>query len=161
MKLKIAMFALMALCSVCAVAEEDGVKVGFWFDAPAGISKETVKGVSFGIPVCSMNRIRGAELSLIGSATNYVRGFQYAWIGFNRAKTLRGCQLAFVNLIEEREDKGGVQVGFYNQCARRGIQIGFINNNRNNAKFQFGLVNINENGWLPVMIFVNFGKSFK
>ena len=69
----------------------------------------------------------------------------------------KGCQLAAVNFANE-VDKA-VQVGAYNQSAKDGIQVGFVNNCKNNAKVQVGLVNINKNGLFPVMIFVNFSKD--
>jgi len=52
-----------------------------------------------------------------------------------------------------------LQWGFYNQSGENGIQIGVINQGKNNASFQLGLININKNGLLPVMIFVNLGKD--
>ncbi len=151
----------VAACGLMAMATaaDKHFQVGFWFNAPAEIASSTIDGgVSLGIPVSAGYRVRGAELSLIGSASEQMNGFQYAWLGFNSAKTLTGCQLAFVNFVNDDMTQNGFQVGFYNQSAAGGWQFGFINNNRNNAKFQLGLVNINTNGWLPVMVFVNFAK---
>ena len=53
----------------------------------------------------------------------------------------------------------GAQVGLVNQSAKGGVQFGLINNCNDNAQFQCGLININKNGWLPFMIFVNFGSA--
>lgn len=72
---------------------------------------------------------------------------------------MRGVQLGLANLITQREDGFSVQIGTCSQCRRKGIQIGLINNGLDNTTFQPGLININKNGILPVMIFVNFASD--
>jgi hypothetical protein len=109
--------------------------------------------------VISCNDLEGASLALCGNKGKEVSGLQFALFGFNYAKSLYGAQLAFVNIQKGQHDDAALQIGAYNQAAKNGIQIGFINNGQNNATFQLGLININKNGLLPVMIFVNFGKD--
>ncbi len=155
---------LLLLCAILALpmmADDDGVVVTFWFDAPKSAVNKNVDGLKLGIPLgVGKADVDGAELSLFYSQARRMRGFQYAWIGLNNSERLTGAQLAFLNFIGTEAVKTGVQVGFYNQSKKDGIQIGFVNNGQNNATFQFGLININQNGLFPVMIFVNFAKDF-
>ncbi len=149
--------AFAALAFTAAAGEP---VVGFWTDAPKGVSSKEIHGVGFGIPLCNVKNAHGAELSLICSMTKGdLHGFTWAWIGMTKVGGQHtGLQLSFINFMGSADS--GVQLGLYNQSEKHGVQLGFINNGRNNSTFQFGLVNINEKGLLPVMIFVNFGKDF-
>ena len=155
---------LLFLSAVCffasALRAEEAFAAGFWFDVPVGTASASVGGVGLGIPVISNRNTSGLSLALCGNHTrNRMEGFQFALIGFNYAGSLEGVQLAFVNIQDGQHGKFTFQWGFYNQAAKNGIQVGFLNNGQNNATFQLGLLNINKNGLLPFMIFVNFGRD--
>ncbi len=152
-KVLITLVAALSAITLCAEAN-----VGFWMDAPKGNSSKSIKGVSFGLPISKIKNSEGAQISIFCSiTTNDAEGFQGAF-GMTKADEFeKGCQLAAVNFANEVEK--AAQVGAYNQSEKGGIQVGFVNNCKNNAKVQVGLVNINKNGLFPVMIFVNFSKD--
>jgi hypothetical protein len=132
--------------------------IGFFEGVPAKITNKSVKGVRFGIPCAVSNgTVKGAELSLCYSASRNVDGFKFAMFGVTEAKELDGASLAFVNLCDDLDD--GVQIGLYNRSGKGGVQVGFVNQCDNNAEIQIGIVNINRNGWLPVSFLLNFGDD--
>ncbi len=154
-------FAVMVFAVACvfgAYADEE-CAAGVWFDLPGNISRMDIDGIGFGLPVIANDETDGASLALCGNHVQKMTGFQFAFLGFNFARSLEGVQLAFVNMFRKQHGDFGMQWGFYNQAGENGIQIGFLNNGQNNASFQLGLININKNGLLPVMIFVNFGRN--
>lgn len=153
-------FALMLTATVAfSVFADEGFAYGFWFESPKDVKTKSVDGIALGIPVISFRNLSGASLAICGNDTKKTSGFEFAFLGFNRAESLEGVQLAFVNLQDGQHGDFSFQMGAYNQAGKNGIQLGFINNGKDNATFQFGLININKNGLLPVMIFVNFGKD--
>ena len=93
------------------------------------------------------------DLDTYGGAVNAADSIRSAILRFEKPV------LAFVNMHKGQHGDFALQWGFYNQSAENGVQIGVLNNGQNNATFQLGLININKNGLLPVMIFVNFGKD--
>ena len=157
MKKLILSLALSLLGATAVFAE---AKCGFWYDAPEGIGSKSVKGAAFGIPVGDFKNVDGAQISILGSQAQKVKGFQGSIVLNKMAVHRGGCQFGIVNFVTDSIEKKGAQVGFYNQSARGGIQVGFVNNGRDNSWLQVGLVNINEDGLFPVMIFVNFDKDF-
>lgn len=154
---KIVVLGLM-LATCFFVAAEEPIQVGFWFDCPRSTSHGVVEGVKIGIPVCAgQGWVKGAELALCCAGTDKVKGLQGTLIGVNMADHMTGVQLAFVNMA--KRTLKGVQLGAVNLSEDDGFQLGFLNVSQNNSKFQFGFLNFNKNGWLPVMIFVNFGRD--
>ena len=152
---KIVLSALVACCCLLNAAAGEAFGYGIWFDTSAS----NIEGVGLGLPVIGNSSTEGASLALCGNNVKKMEGFQFAFIGFNYAKSIEGAQLAFVNMHEGQHGDFALQWGFYNQSAENGVQIGFLNNALNNATFQLGLININKNGLLPIMVFVNFGKN--
>lgn len=153
------MIVLLAAVLALPMMADESVAVGFWKDCPNRIGSTDVDGLGVGLPVIYNRDMEGASLALCGNISRKVSGFQGVWIGVNMADSLYGLQLGMVNIQKGQHDDAAVQWGFYNQAGKNGVQIGFINNGENNATFQLGLVNINKNGLLPVMIFVNFGSD--
>ncbi len=148
-----ALLSVFALQSVMADAD-----CGFWFDVPDEITYSSIEGVRFGLPLAVSNgKVEGAELALCYSGSRDVEGLKFTLFGINRSRTLEGAELAFVNIVDG--ELSGLQWGFFNHSGEDGIQIGFINNCDDDAIFQLGLLNINKNGWLPAMIFINFGSE--
>ena len=150
---------LAAVCTVFAAVAGDGFGFGVWFDQPAGLSGKDIEGIALGLPVVANDETEGASLALCGNNTQKMEGLQFTLFGFNYANSIEGVQLSFINMYRKQHGEFAMQWGFYNQSGENGIQLGMINHGKNNATFQLGLVNINKNGLLPIMIFVNFGKD--
>ena len=150
---------LVAVCAVFTAVADDGFGFGVWFDQPSGISSKSIDGIALGLPVVANAKTEGASLALCGNNTQKMEGLQFTLFGFNYANSIEGVQLSFVNMYRKQHGEFAMQWGFYNQSGENGIQLGMINHGKNNATFQLGLVNINKNGLLPIMIFVNFGKD--
>lgn len=81
----------------------------------------------------------GAQIGLLANAADGgLRGVQLAYVG-NRAETLRGVQVAGINLAGKSE---GIQAGFVNAArAGTGVQIGLVNGAGRETGLQAGLVN--------------------
>ena len=150
---------LAAVCTVFSAVAGDGFGFGVWFDQPAGIGSKDIDGIALGLPVVANDETEGASLALCGNNTQKMEGLQFTLLGFNYAKSIEGVQLSFINMLRKQHGEFAMQWGFYNQSGENGIQIGMINNGQDNATFQLGLININKNGLLPIMVFVNFGKN--
>ncbi len=146
---------LVFISGTVSLIAGEAAAAGIWFDSTAS----NVEGIGFGIPVIGTETTEGASLALCGNHTEKMDGLQFALFGFNFSESLEGAQVAFVNIQEEQHGDFALQWGFYNQAGENGIQIGFLNNASNNASFQLGLLNINKNGLLPVMLFINFGSD--
>ena len=59
----------------------------------------------------------------------------------------------------ENKSITGVRFGLPCSISKGVFQLGFFNNCYDDAMFQVGLIKINKNGWLPFMVFVNFGSD--
>ncbi len=81
--------------------------------------------------------ITGLQPGLLGNITGKMNGCQLGL--FNVADEMNGFQASAVNVAGE---SSGFQLGFVN-VAKKGV-------------FQFGLVNVIEDGWLPFLPFFNF-----
>ncbi|MBE6381236.1 MAG: hypothetical protein E7047_09945 [Lentisphaerae bacterium] len=156
---KIFIACVLGLACMLQLAADDGFGLGVWFDVPNRIGSKSIEGIGLGLPVIANSQTEGASLALCGNNVQKMEGFQFAWLGFNYARSLEGVQLAFVNMQRKQHGDFALQLGFYNQAGENGVQLGFLNNAHNNATFQLGLININKNGLLPIMIFVNFGRD--
>ena len=148
----------MAVLSLNAMADT-GCGWGVWFDVPKSVSNTDVDGIGLGLPLIANRSTEGLSLALIGNNVQKLEGLQFAFFGFNYAKTMEGAQVGFVNLNRGQHGDCAVQIGCFNQSGKNGVQLGFINNGKDNATFQLGFLNINKNGLLPVMIFINFGTG--
>ena len=142
------------IAGLFAVHAVDDVQVNYWFNVPRA-NAETPAEFRFGLPISGSNsEVSAMEMSLIGSASSKIDGFQWCLVGPCWTKTLNGAQLSLVNMAEKNAEDG-VQVSLFNVSNRGGIQIGLANNCSDNAEFQLGLFNYDRNGWLPFMVFFN------
>ena len=148
------------LCAVLmGAALSVSADVGYWFDYPAEMTAANVDGCRFGLPVSSgTGLVDGAELSILLAGTRQINGLQLTLLGLNCASAVKGTQVAGLNIATRELD--GAQVGVFNHSAKGGWQFGLINCCSDDATFQLGLVNYNENGWFPVTVLVNFGSDF-
>lgn len=159
-------------------------QVGILPDYPIGIRNSRVDGLKLGLPFSGGKRaiVNGTELSLLGSSTYTVEGWQLALL-VSAANHLDGAQMAVLtsiarqlngfqfSLVNVAREVGGWQVALYNAATYDveglqlgginsaqtcdGVQIGLFNITEKNA-CQIGLINIIEDGWLPVSILFNW-----
>jgi len=97
----------------------------------------------------------GAAFSLINIHTGRDRGLNAAFV--NRINSAENAvDVGFVNVADGATllDLGGINVSNSSTA-----QLGFINVTKKITGFQFGFVNIAENGFLPVFPIFNFPKN--
>lgn len=168
---KIALFTLL-LCAafpVLAAPQNGNLKLSLWdqiaIAAPNNI--EDISGLDFGIGSKAAT-VTGLQLDLVWSEVTYdLRGVSHAWLvsmanhvkglqaaAFVKGNEVTGVQFGAVNLANSIT---GVQAGFFNQADYLlGLQFGFVNYARDIERgLQIGLLNIAENGFVPVMVFAN------
>ncbi len=99
----------------------------------------------------------GAAISLINVHTGRDTGLNAAFI--NRLNVAESAvNVGFVNIADGATM---VDVGGLNVSSRSTAQLGFINVTKEITGFQFGFVNIAENGFLPVFPIFNNPKNSK
>ncbi len=167
---KLAVLAVFLVAAFPACAFQTGaLKLSLWdnlaITAPA--HSQDISGLDFGIGsntsavtglqwdlvwAQTQYELKGASIAFIVSMANQVKGVQTA--AFVKAADVTGAQLGVVNL---GLTINGVQLGFVNQTDYlHGLQFGFVNYAREIEKgLQIGILNIAENGWVPVMIIAN------
>jgi hypothetical protein len=96
-------------------------------------------GASFSLINMHSGRDTGMNGAFINILNNPSQAFNVAFIGVADGKTLI--------------DLGGVNVSDASN-----VQLGFVNVTRRIENFQFGFLNIAENGFLPVFPVINFPK---
>jgi hypothetical protein len=97
----------------------------------------------------------GAAFALINFHTGKDTGLNAAFI--NKLNSADGAvTVGFVNIADGTTM---VDVGGLNISDRSTAQIGFINGTKELKGFQFGFVNMAENGFLPVFPIFNFPKA--
>ncbi|MBW2419270.1 MAG: phaC PHA synthase, partial [Deltaproteobacteria bacterium] len=75
----------------------------------------------------------------------------------NRVETIKsGANLGFINITNGYSSVDISGIGISNSSK---AQLGFVNVTKKIEKFQFGFINIAENGFLPVFPIVNFPKK--
>ena len=184
MKKIFVLFAILCL-SFPAFATNSALKLSLWDDMAVAIPTNNiynVSGIDLGIG-SKTDSVTGAQIDLIWAQTHYqLTGASFAWLvnmarkvsGFQTAtfvkaadvtgaqmgvatmtSALNGAQIGCVNLTSSLY---GAQVGFYNHADQivSGFQLGMLNYARSITQgVQLGLLNIAENGFVPVMVFVN------
>lgn len=179
---------MLTLLLVC-VASAARADVPFQFAAPGLRAPDDphVNGIRFSVIEGRNQRIRGADFGFVSlSQTGDLYGFS-AVFGLGRLTgNLRGCATgavnlhegidrgfngAFVNLVHTMQnganvafvnvvdDYSMVDLGGLNTSARSTVQLGFVNVTRRIEGFQFGFINIAENGFLPIFPIFNFPKN--
>ena len=175
----------VSFLSFPAFATNSALKLSLWDNMAVAMPTNNiynVSGVDLGIG-SKTDSVVGAQIDLIWAQTNYqLNGASFAWLvnmankvsGFQtavfvKASDVRGVQFGAANLayafngaqvgaVNLSSVVNGAQIGFYNQADSlvSGFQIGLLNYARSITQgMQFGLLNIAENGFFPVMVFVN------
>ena len=181
------LFVLVSLL-VSMVSQSALAGAAFQFAAPNVRTPDdpTVNGVRFSVIHGSNQSVRGADFGLISlSETGDLFGFG-AVIGMGKLSgNLTGCAVGLVNLHSGVDTgvnaafvnrihtmKNGANVGFVNVADgytmvdvgglnvsdRSTVQLGLMNITNKIESFQFGFINIAENGFLPVFPIFNFPK---
>lgn len=96
----------------------------------------------------------GAAISLVNYHTGRDSGLNAAFIN-KLNDTAHAFNVSFLNIADGPTQ---VDLGGLNMSGRSTAQIGFVNITRRLRSFQFGFLNIAENGFLPVFPVVNFPK---
>lgn len=126
----------LGLLSLSEASEISGVSL------VAGVSKVT-GGMSGGAAISLINFHTGRDSGLNAAFINKLNDTEHA---FN---------VSFLNIADGTTQ---VDLGGLNMSARSTAQIGFVNITKNLRSFQFGFLNIAENGFLPVCPVINFPK---
>jgi hypothetical protein len=107
-----------------------------------------------GVGVVTDEMSGGAAFALVNYHTGRDSGMNGAFIN-KLNHTEHAFNLSFLNIADGTTlvDLGGV-----NMSDRSTAQIGFLNITRRIRSFQFGFLNIAENGFLPVFPVINFAK---
>lgn len=145
----------------------DGVRISLLHGKADNVSGLDLGIFSFSetVNTSGLGMIFGIALNT-GSAS----GFSGALINVQTGKST-GVNGAFVNSVETVED-GGANIGFLNITKgfsnldisglaisnESNVQLGFVNITKKINKFQFGLLNVAENGFFPVFPFFNYPK---
>lgn len=115
-------------------------QLGIGIHFPESTRKSNVYGLKLGMPFSGgEGRVFGVEFSILGSATDVIKGLQAA-IFANVSKMVEGVQLGLVNIVKVN-------------C--NGLQLGLVNISEENS-FQLGLVNVLPKGPVPFMPLINF-----
>ena len=97
----------------------------------------------------------GAAISLINVHSGSDTGLNAAFV--NRINTLEsGANFGFVNVSD---GYSMVDLGGLNVSDRSSVQLGFLNVTKKLTGLQIGLLNLAENGFLPMFPFFNFPKN--
>jgi hypothetical protein len=100
-------------------------------------------------------RSTGCNGGLIVTHDGEANGLNAAFI--NRVRTMKsGANLGFINITDGFSSVDISGVGISN---RSNVQLGFVNITKTIDSFQFGFLNIAENGFLPVFPIFNFPKN--
>ena len=87
-------------------------QLGIYPSFPSSENTNNVCGLKFGFPVSSgPTKVNGLELSVFGSATDYINGIQIAPLA-NLAKNINGAQISLVNCV--RENSVSMNIGLIN-----------------------------------------------
>ena len=168
---KIVLFACLLVMAFPAVARmQNGyLKLSLWDQIALATpnNKEDITGLDFGIG-SKTAAVTGLQWDLVWAETTYdLKGVSTAWLvsmanqvkgvqtaAFVKGNDVTGAQIGAVNLASSIN---GAQIAFFNQTDYlHGLQLGFVNYARDiDRGLQLGLLNIAENGFVPVMVFVN------
>jgi len=114
-------------------------------------------GVAFigGVHHVTQDMSGGAAFSLVNYHTGRDSGMNGAFLNVLN-DTSRAFNLGFVTYAEGTTmvDLGGINIS-----KSSGAQIGFLNMTKRLKTFQFGFLNIAENGFLPIFPIFNFPKN--
>lgn len=105
----------------------------------------------------------GVDARLVGLQgavlANYAGEMQGVQVGIaNKAHwRMKGAQIGVLNVANDQGAEKGAQIGLWNSAEKKClVQLGVINSCNGRARFQFGLLNMAKDNWIPITILVNF-----
>lgn len=139
-------FSLWDKISIPQADEVQGLDLGI-----LGTQTATNTGIQTALIYAQTGEISGVQGAFIANAAS-IKGGQGAFFAY--ANTVEGYQGGFITYAENIQ---GAQFGLVNIAKNiSGFQFGFINLSFNMDKgFQIGLINYNQTGVLPIMVFIN------
>ncbi len=133
---------------------------------------EHMSGFDFGLLSLSSSKNRSGLAMILGVSrtTGTSSGLNSGFVIVHEGEA-RGVNASFVNFVKTL--KSGINIGFLNITEgfssidlsgigvsdRSNVQVGFVNVTKKIENFQFGFLNIAENGFLPVFPIFNFPKK--
>ncbi len=146
-------------------------RISIWPEKLSWPKQSYITGVSLGLPSSyGLPVVYGADLSLIWGDSQDVYGFKLAPV--STGSRVRGVQLAIINqsdninggelgVINLANESSGIQLGIFNKTDQsKGAQFGIVNFAGNSDEgIQIGVINIMENGFLPVFPIFNYQKK--
>ena len=169
MKKLVVLAALLAVAFPAAAIQNGNLKFSLWHPIAVTVPahSQDIVGLDFGIG-STTSAVTGLQWDLVWAETKYeLKGLSTAWLvsmanqvkgaqvaAFVKASDVTGAQIGAVNMSTTIN---GLQLGFFNHADyMHGLQLGFVNYAREiDQGLQLGLLNIAENGFVPVMVFVN------
>ena len=145
-----------------------GMRVSFLH----GVNR-SMSGLDFGLlSVSETSRMSGMALvagvhRVTGDMTS---GAAFSLVNYHTGRD-SGVNGAFINLLNNTEgafntgfvtvasDATNVDLGGFNMSKRSTVQIGFLNVTKEIKSFQFGFLNMAENGFFPIFPIFNFPKN--
>jgi hypothetical protein len=102
---------------------------------------EDVAGIQGSIVVNLAGRLKGVQMGIVNRT--YWR--------------MEGAQIGALNIASLQGAEKGAQIGLWNSAERKClVQLGVSNSCNGRARFQFGLLNMAQDNWIPITILVNF-----
>ena len=146
MKMKFLVCALFAALLAAPLAANeteskpwDIIQLGAWDGLGPNQNQVEVYGVRAGLPVCGGTaKVIGAEIGILGAATDEVGGFQWGVLAAI-SKKITGVALG---VFTQSVTVNGVQIGIVNVAQTRSFQIGLINVIKDSPLTCFPFVNV-------------------
>lgn len=131
MKVKVLLCAILAALLAAPLAANESepkpwdiIQIGIWDGLGPNQNQVDVYGVRAGLPVCGgAAKVIGAEIGILGAATDEVGGFQWGVLAAI-SKKITGVTLG---IFTKSVTVNGVQIGIVNVAKDRSFQIGLIN----------------------------------
>ena len=182
---RVILFLSLLLCTNLASAEtafqfnapnlqtpEDPAVNGFRFSLFHG-KNSSVRGFDLGfLSLSETSELSGLSLVAgLGKVTGEMSGGAAISIVNHHTGRDSGVNAAFINKVNNTEAAFNVSflniadgttmvdLGGLNMSNRSTVQLGFLNITKEIKSFQFGFVNIAENGFLPMFPIINFPKN--
>jgi hypothetical protein len=147
----------LALLKPVQVFGEDTSVSGFRLNVFLGVNRDVTGFDLSAVAGHTLGTQRGVQLGLVNQVLGDCTGAQTAALGTSVEGRLRGVQIA--GLVSLASEGSGVQIAPFLAHATEfsGFQLGLFTSAGEMKGLQLGLLNFNENGFLPIFPLFNFG----
>ena len=147
----------LALLNPAQVFGEDTSVSGFRLNVFLGVNRDVMGFDLSAVAGHTLGTQRGVQLGLVNQVGGDCTGAQTAALGNSVEGRLRGVQIA--GLVSLASEGSGVQIAPFLAHATKfsGFQLGLFTFADEMKGLQLGLLNFNENGFLPIFPLFNFG----